>query len=157
MPSIVLWAAVAFALSTSLTTVCIRLAPRLGAVARPRQDRWNRREIPLLGGVAIGVAAPLVASARSDAKVTALLAGSMLIFAVGFVDDLRTIRPQTKLLGQLLAATLLVGLGLRLSLTPSPVLDMVLTLIWIVGLTNAFNLLDNMDGLAAGIAAIAAS
>jgi UDP-GlcNAc:undecaprenyl-phosphate/decaprenyl-phosphate GlcNAc-1-phosphate transferase len=158
-----IWGALAFALSTCLTMLCIPLARRLGAVARPREDRWNRREIPLLGGIAIavGTAAPLTAATLGTAgdpqRVAALLLGAGMVAVVGLVDDLRTIRPQTKLLGQLLAGTLAVGMGLRLSLTASPELDMLLTLLWIVGITNAFNLLDNMDGLAAGIAAIAAA
>ena len=158
-----LWGVVAFALSTSLTVLCIPLARRLGAVARPRQDRWHRKEIPLLGGIAIALATmvPLAAetfgTTGDPQRVVALLVGASMIAVVGLVDDLWNIRPQTKLLGQLLAATVAVGMGLRLSLTASPELDMLLTLLWIVAFTNAFNLLDNMDGLAAGIAAIAAA
>jgi UDP-GlcNAc:undecaprenyl-phosphate GlcNAc-1-phosphate transferase len=157
------WGAVAFVLSTCLSVLCIPLARRVGAVARPREDRWHRGEIPLLGGIAIaiGTMAPLAAAAAGTTgdpqRVVALLLGASMIALVGLVDDLRSIRPQTKLLGQLLAATLAVGMGLRLSLTTSPELDMLLTLLWIVAFTNAFNLLDNMDGLAAGIAAIAAA
>jgi UDP-GlcNAc:undecaprenyl-phosphate GlcNAc-1-phosphate transferase len=156
------WGALACALSACLTLLCMPLARRLGAVARPRNDRWHREEIPLLGGIAIaiGTVAPLAAAtlgAGTDLRrVAALLLGGCLIALVGLVDDLRTLRPQTKLLGQLLAATLAIGLGLRLPLTGTPELDMLLTLLWFVAFSNAFNLLDNMDGLAAGIAAIAA-
>lgn len=156
------WGVIAFALSASLTLLCMPLARRLGAVARPREDRWARKEIPLLGGIAIalGTVLPLAAAtlgAGTDPqRVAALLLGGLLIAVVGLIDDLRTMRPQTKLLGQLLAATLAIGLGLRLPLTGAPELDMLLTLFWFVAFTNAFNLLDNMDGLAAGIAAIAA-
>jgi len=157
------WGAAAFVLSTCLTVLCIPLAHRLGAVARPRQDRWHRKEIPLLGGIAIavGTMVPLVAATLSHGgdpgRIGVLLLGAGLIALVGLVDDLRAIRPQTKLLGQLLAATLVVGFGLRLPLTMSAELDMLLTVVWFVAFTNAFNLLDNMDGLAAGIAAIAAA
>ena len=157
------WGVVAFVLSTSLTLLCMPLARRVGAVARPREDRWARTEIPLLGGIAIaiGTVVPLAAAtlgaAADPERVGALLLGGLLIALVGLVDDLRTLRPQTKLLGQLLAATLAIGLGLRLPLTGAPELDMLLTLLWFVAFTNAFNLLDNMDGLAAGIAAIAAA
>jgi len=158
-----IWGAVAFVLSACLSLLCIPLAHRLGAVARPRQDRWARKEIPLLGGIAIavGTMAPLIAATVSHGgdpeRIGALLLGAGLIAIVGLVDDLRAIRPQTKLIGQLLAATLVVGLGLRLPLTTSAELDMLLTVVWFVAFTNAFNLLDNMDGLAAGIAAIAAA
>lgn len=162
MLSAAAWGLVAFVLSASLTLLCMPLARRVGAVARPREDRWARTEIPLLGGIAIalGTVLPLAAAtfgAGTDPqRVAALLLGGLLIAVVGLVDDLRTMRPQTKLLGQLLAATLAIGLGLRLPLTGAPELDMLLTLFWFVAFTNAFNLLDNMDGLAAGIAAIAA-
>lgn len=156
------WGTVAFALSACLTLLCMPLARRLGAVARPRNDRWHRTEIPLLGGIAIviGTVTPLAAATLGDGgdpqRVAALLLGGCLIALVGLIDDLRTLRPQTKLIGQLLAATLAIGLGLRLPLTGVPELDMLLTLLWFVAFSNAFNLLDNMDGLAAGIAAIAA-
>jgi len=152
-----IWGGVAFLLSTSLTALCIPLARFLGAVARPREDRWHRKEIPLLGGLGIlaGTAVPLLADGPQDGRVVTLVCGAILIAMVGLVDDLWTIKPQTKLLGQLLAALLVVALGLRLSLFERPELDVVATLLWIVALTNAFNLLDNMDGLAAGIAAIA--
>lgn len=162
MLSAALWGAVAFVLSACLTLLCMPLARRVGAVARPREDRWARTEIPLLGGIAIaiGTVVPLAAATfgthADPQRVAALLLGGLLIAVVGLVDDLRGMRPQTKLLGQLLAATLAIGLGLRLPLTGSPELDMLLTLFWFVAFTNAFNLLDNMDGLAAGIAAIAA-
>ena len=162
MLSAAVWGVVAFVLSASLTLLCMPLARRLGAVARPREDRWARKEIPLLGGIAItlGTVLPLsaatVGAGADPQRVGALLLGGLLIAAVGLIDDLRTMRPQTKLLGQLLAATLAIGLGLRLPLTGAPELDMLLTLFWFVAFTNAFNLLDNMDGLAAGIAAIAA-
>ncbi len=152
-----LWGSVAFLLSLALTGLCMPLARRLGAVARPRADRWHRKEIPLLGGLGIAVSTVVVgvAAEPADSKNLILLAGAACIALVGLVDDLRTIKPQTKLLGQLLAATFAVAMGLRLSLTGEPFVDLLLTLFWIVALTNAFNLLDNMDGLAAGIAAIA--
>jgi UDP-GlcNAc:undecaprenyl-phosphate GlcNAc-1-phosphate transferase len=161
--SAAVWGAIAFALSAGLTLLCMPLARLLGAVARPRNDRWHRVEIPLLGGIAIalGTVVPLAAatfgSGSDPQRVAALLLGGCLIALVGLVDDLRTLRPATKLLGQLVAATLAIALGLRLPLTGSYELDMLLTLLWFVAFTNAFNLLDNMDGLAAGIAAIAAA
>jgi UDP-GlcNAc:undecaprenyl-phosphate GlcNAc-1-phosphate transferase len=157
------WGVVAFVLSAVLTLLCMPLARLLGAVARPRNDRWHRVEIPLLGGIAIalGTVVPLAVatfgSGSDPQRVAALLLGGCLIALVGLVDDLRTLRPATKLLGQLVAATLAIGLGLRLPISGSPELDMLLTLFWFVAFTNAFNLLDNMDGLAAGIAAIAAA
>jgi UDP-GlcNAc:undecaprenyl-phosphate GlcNAc-1-phosphate transferase len=75
--------------------------------------------------------------------------------AVGLVDDIRPLRPQVKLVAQIVLAGLLVERDFVLRLTGVPVLDVVLTLVWVVGVTNAFNLLDNMDGLAGGMAVIA--
>ena len=154
-----LWGLCSFALSLTTTLLVMPLARRVGAVARPREDRWHRGEVPLLGGLAIviGTTVPaLVFVGLGDQKLLALLAGGVLIAAVGLVDDLRGMRPQTKLLWQIAAALLVVALGLRLPVTGEVVIDLPLTLLWLLALTNAFNLLDNMDGLAAGIAAIAA-
>jgi len=85
-----------------------------------------------------------------------LILTSLAMAAVGFLDDLRPLRPPVKFVIQLILATVLLGYGFQLRLTQIPLIDMLLTLFWIVGITNAFNLLDNMDGLAAGIAVIAA-
>ncbi len=158
MSSVILATVLAGVVSFALTLVVKRLAPRLGAVAIPVADRWNRRQVPLLGGLAMG-AAVLVAAAAvpiRDVSMLWLLAGSTLLMAVGTVDDLRPLKPQSKLVVQILVAAALAGLGLQLRLTGYAALDVLITLVWIVGITNALNLLDNMDGLAAGIAAISA-
>jgi UDP-GlcNAc:undecaprenyl-phosphate GlcNAc-1-phosphate transferase len=146
-----------FVLSLTLTLVVKRAAPLLGAVARPAADRWHGREVPLLGGVAIAGAVLLgvVLVAPLARDVVILLAGAVGLSVVGLVDDFHPLKPQTKFIAQILVAAMLAGLGLRLGLTGVPVVDLVLTLVWIVGVANAFNLLDNMDGLAAGVAAIA--
>jgi UDP-GlcNAc:undecaprenyl-phosphate GlcNAc-1-phosphate transferase len=83
------------------------------------------------------------------------LAGGSLIFVVGLTDDVMNLKPSTKLIAEIALASLLVFMGGRLNWTEWTVLDMLLTLVWIVGVTNAFNLLDNMDGLCAGVALIA--
>lgn len=146
--------------TTALAVLAMKpLAHRLGAVATPRADRWHRRPIPLLGGIeiALGVLVPATLLHPVDGhRLATLLVGSFGLFLLGLYDDLRPLRPQTKLLGQILAATLVAALGFKLELTPHPVANTVLTMLWIVALTNAFNLLDNMDGLAAGVGAIAA-
>jgi len=147
----------ALALSALLTAGCRRLAPRLGVVAPGRADRWRQDPVPLLGGIGIALAvllaAPLVPDLSWKGGVLVAAAGGLGL--LGLVDDLRSLRPHTKLVGQIVAASCVVAMGVELHLTPSPVLNTVVTLIWIVGLTNAFNLLDNMDGLAAGVAVIA--
>jgi UDP-GlcNAc:undecaprenyl-phosphate/decaprenyl-phosphate GlcNAc-1-phosphate transferase len=152
----VLWAAVALTLSMVLVRLCRAIARRFGYTARPRSDRWHQRPTALLGGVAIALTVlvlhVIVAGPRT---LPVLLTGATLIFLVGLVDDLVSLRPYTKLIAELAIASLFVFFGYRLSWTESLTLDTLLTMVWIVGLTNAFNLLDNMDGLCAGIALIA--
>jgi UDP-GlcNAc:undecaprenyl-phosphate GlcNAc-1-phosphate transferase len=136
---------------------CAPLAHRLGAVARPRGDRWHQRPIPLLGGLAMAIGT-FVAIVPFDpsSPLFVIVVGGAACVAVGLVDDLRPLKPQTKLTAQLLVAAAVVSAGLRLPVTGVVWLDMLLSLLWLVALSNAFNLLDNMDGLAAGVAAIAA-
>ena len=76
------------------------------------------------------------------------------MFATGLVDDVLSLKPATKLIAQIALASSLLFFGYRLNWLQSTTLDSLLTLVWIVGMTNAFNLLDNMDGLCAGIAMI---
>ncbi len=150
-------ALLAFALSLAGTLACERLAPRVGLVTPPRADRWHRRPIPLLGGVAVMAATIgtlLVAGVPARLAPFLLLAAAM--GAVGLLDDLRSLRPQAKLVAQIVLAGGLIHFGFLLRLTAVPLVDVFLTLLWMVGITNAFNLLDNMDGLAAGMATIAA-
>src|SRR5690606_3781838 len=78
------------------------------------------------------------------------------LFAVGMLDDTLNIKPYQKLIGQLIGVLIVISFGLRLPLTGNELVDIAITTVWLVGITNAINLLDNMDGLAAGIAAIAA-
>jgi UDP-GlcNAc:undecaprenyl-phosphate GlcNAc-1-phosphate transferase len=158
LPSVVLFATVAFALGLGLTIGAERLSRRLGVVARPVADRWHRREVPLLGGVAIAMATvlPLAASGHMGSRLAVLVLGALAMSMMGLVDDLRPLKPQAKLLAQIVLAVALLNLGFVLPLTQSQFVNVFLTLFWIVGITNAFNLLDNMDGLATTIALVAA-
>jgi UDP-GlcNAc:undecaprenyl-phosphate GlcNAc-1-phosphate transferase len=148
---------VSLAVALGATLASERLAHRLGVVVAPREDRWHRRPVALLGGVAImlGVLPALAWAGGLRGRLAALTLVSLAMGAVGLVDDLRPLRAPVKLIAQIALAGLLVQLGFVLRLTGVPVADVLLTLIWVVGITNAFNLLDNMDGLAAGMAAIA--
>ncbi len=150
---------VAFGLSVLLTTACRSVALHAGIVSKPAADRWSTNVVPLLGGPAM-VTATALAMGLVDGlplEVWILLAGAVAMSLVGVVDDLRPIGPATKLTAQVVAAAAVTGAGLRFPLTGIAVVDIPITMFWLVGLTNAFNLLDNMDGLAAGIAAIAGS
>jgi UDP-GlcNAc:undecaprenyl-phosphate GlcNAc-1-phosphate transferase len=100
----------------------------------------------------------LVSASQADvSRLWVLLLGGGLIFLVGLVDDVISLKPYSKLIAEIAIASLFVFFGLRLNWSHSLTLDALLTMVWIVGLTNAFNLLDNMDGLCGGIALIAGS
>ena len=148
--------ALAFALSLALVPLARSISIRLGYVARPREDRWHRRPVALFGGAAIALV--LFTCAAIFGLVTSipvLVGAAALMFATGFVDDVVSLKPSTKLVAQIALASVLLFFDYRLNWLESTTLDALLTLFWIVGLTNAFNLIDNMDGLCAGIALIA--
>lgn len=83
------------------------------------------------------------------------MAGATGVFALGLLDDIFGLNPQVKLVGQVIISAMIIAMGIRIEIIPWPVASIPLTIFWMVALTNAFNLLDNMDGLAAGIATIA--
>lgn len=157
-PLLVASFAAALGLSTLLTPIVGWWATRIGAVARPRQDRWHHRPTPLLGGIAIYIATTVavVAFSRYDTRLVGVVLGGSVLFAMGLVDDLKHLRPHTKLIVQILAGCLLIVFGVRVETSNLNAIALPLTVFWVVGLTNAFNLLDNMDGLSAGTATIAA-
>ena len=152
--------------SALLARLSIWMAPRLGLIDRADERKLHQGArsvggLSLFLGFLIG-AAPSVAWSRAA---VGMIVGSVAIAGLGLIDDLRGLGPRTKLLGQLLAAlapTLWGGIwiksialgGLELELGGWGIL---LTLLWLVGITNAINLLDGLDGLAAGCAVIALS
>ncbi|HYU78698.1 MAG TPA: hypothetical protein VEK56_06920 [Vicinamibacterales bacterium] len=151
-----LWAFLpAAALSLVLVPLCRKLAFRFDYVARPRDDRWHKQPTALFGGVAISLSlfAVVIGSGRADDLPT-LLGCAAAMFVVGLVDDMIHLKPSTKLIAQIALASALLFFGHRLNWVESITFDTLLTLFWVVGITNAFNLLDNMDGLCAGIALI---
>jgi len=139
-----------------------RLAARLGAA--PREDRWHERTTPMLGGIGIfaGIVVGFWVAIAADAapvsrELVAILGGCAILFVAGLLDDLFHLGPVLKLAAQAAAAVLVIGTGLTISgLISNNFLAGVVAFIWLVGMTNAFNLLDNMDGLAATLAGIAA-
>ena len=143
----------------ALTPLVRALARRWGIVARPKVDRWHKKPTALLGGIAIAATVTAVDLALLPCTPQALmvLGASVFLFLVGLVDDLLNLKPYQKLIGQVVGAALVVSSGLALPWTGSMPLNTAITIFWLVGITNAVNLLDNMDGLAAGIAAIGAA
>ncbi len=154
----------ALALSLCLTPVVRTFAFRTGRVALPKDTRWHKKETALMGGVAIFVSTMAVwlttaallgwENFGKPYLPVALCASGM--FVLGLIDDLLTMDPQHKLAGQIVLTSILVFLGFRLEWTSYKTIDLFVSILWIVGITNAFNLLDNMDGLSAGVACIAA-
>jgi UDP-GlcNAc:undecaprenyl-phosphate GlcNAc-1-phosphate transferase len=150
--------AAAFVLATILTPLVRAFARRIGMVAVPKTDRWHKKPTAMLGGAAIWLTVVICYFVFIPHTVygTQILLASTFLFFVGLVDDLIHIKPYQKLIGQVLGSAFVVYYGLSLPWTGSILLNMALAIFWLIGITNAINLLDNMDGLASGIAVIAA-
>lgn len=149
--------AIAAVLSAIATPLFSRLARRVGLVVKPRTDRWSKAPTPLLGGAAITLAAVVVLvtflpAARLSATI---VVGLLAAFGLGLLDDFRHITPSSKLVGQAAIASLLFFGGVRVEIIEFEPVAYLVTVLWVVGLMNAVNLIDNMDGLAGGIIAIA--
>ena len=152
----------ALGLSAGLTPLVRKVAIRFGQVAEPREDRWHSKPTAVMGGVAIAISFYLallgllifLPAAGPLAKYVPLLVCAFLVFVLGLVDDMYSLAPQTKLVGQIIIASFLVFFGFKINWFESYTFNTFFSVFWIVGITNAFNLLDNMDGLSAGIAFI---
>lgn len=156
MAEVVSFYVMALAVSLVLTPACRRLAHNCGFVAAPKEDRWHKTPTALFGGIAIAATTlAFGAVIPYDVRLLQLLACGFVIAACGLADDFLSLKASTKLVMQISVASLLVFFGYRLGWTESMVLDAMLTLLWVVGITNGFNLLDNMDGLCAGTTVIA--
>jgi len=156
--------AVGALVSLVLTPVAMRAAVRIGALDRPGAHKSHVEPTPYLGGLAIAlglssavaVGALLRPETAGRAQLLAILAIALGMAIVGLVDDLRGLGVGLRFGGQLAAAVALWAVGVRVEIVPWPLVNLAITLVWIVGITNAMNLLDNMDGLSAMTATIAA-
>jgi UDP-GlcNAc:undecaprenyl-phosphate GlcNAc-1-phosphate transferase len=148
---------VTFALGVLLTLAVRRVARAKEIVAKPRPDRWHKKPTALCGGVAIFLAFQIgcLLFAPDFPGKQLILAGGALLFVMGLLDDLFQIRPHIKLVIQLAAAAVVVYFGRRLPWTSYEAINIAITIFFMVGITNAINLLDNMDGLAGGVTVIA--
>ncbi|OGC00630.1 MAG: hypothetical protein A3G35_06680 [candidate division NC10 bacterium RIFCSPLOWO2_12_FULL_66_18] len=146
----------------SLTPVLIRLACFLEVVDLPAGRKVHTEPTPLLGGVAIYTAfgISILANSILDGQVVAIMVGGTLLVVVGILDDVRGMPAGVRLLGQLLAAGVVMQSGVVLTLFPPSVAgttaNAALTLLWLLGITNAMNFFDGMDGLATGLSIITA-
>ena len=158
---------IALLASYILTPMAIKLAIRVGAMDAPDARKVHREPIPRMGGLAIYVAfvAAVLATAPFSQQVMGLLIGSTVIVAVGILDDLYQLAAKVKLVGQIVAAATLLFFDIRIDWVMNPFsgeliyfewLAIPITIFWIVGLTNTVNLIDGLDGLAAGVSTIAA-
>ncbi|MGH2524416.1 MAG: glycosyltransferase family 4 protein, partial [Anaerolineales bacterium] len=144
-------------LATPLTRI---LARRLGMIDQPGLRKAHRSPIPLLGGLAI-YAALALAFLMFDAQAwlaegVGILGGATLLFLTGLWDDRFGMPARVKLGAQIAAAVLLIAFGVQVRLLGVWWVDWPVTVLWVVGITNAVNLMDNMDGLAAGVSGVAA-
>ena len=149
-------------LSIVLTPMALRYAIRANVLDQPGQHKSHKVAVPYLGGLAIVVtfviAVILMSVLRPPhtgrGELLGVLTIAVLLAAVGLIDDLRQVSPLWRLIAEVSAASIVWSLGNGTAVTTVEAVDLILTVLWFVGVTNAFNLLDNMDGLAAGLAAI---
>ena len=158
----------AFVLSLIFSPVAIKLAPKIGAMDIPKDGRrMHSKPMPRFGGLAIfvGTTASLLIYAGQNEKIVPVIIGGTMIYILGVVDDLKNLDPKVKFAGQFVVAVLMYYMGLRIKFITNYFGDgtlhfgtavcFIVTVLWIVGITNTINLIDGLDGLAAGTAAIA--
>ncbi|NBD26735.1 glycosyltransferase family 4 protein [Paenibacillus glycinis] len=181
MSHVVLYTAafiISLCLALALTPLVIKLAFKVGAIDKPNHRKVHTKIMPRLGGLGIYAAfigayfavQPFIPEGlfRSYDKnlINAMLAGGSIIVLIGALDDRFELSAKVKLLGQIIAACVVVfGFGVKIDLLNIPFgeamqpvaswISIPITILWIVGVTNAINLIDGLDGLAAGVSAIA--
>ncbi|HHW06276.1 MAG TPA: undecaprenyl/decaprenyl-phosphate alpha-N-acetylglucosaminyl 1-phosphate transferase [Clostridia bacterium] len=157
----------AFLLTWLVTPWIKKLAVRWGALDKPNGRKVHRRVMPRMGGVAmyLSFAAVVLATQPLNNLVLGLLVGATWIIILGILDDIKGLSAKVKLVGQIAGAAILVAFGYRVEFITNPFSDgllmlgklaVPLTILWVIGVTNAINLIDGLDGLAAGTSGIAA-
>lgn len=169
---VILALAVAFLVSFAATPMVISLAHKVNAIDVPKDERRvHKKPTPLMGGLAIfyGFIVSVLCFAVLDREVAGILIGSVIIVVVGIIDDITDMRAIVKLLCQIIAAAVVVYSGVRIQHFANPFsmwfgppylvlnywISVAVTIFWIVGICNAVNLLDGLDGLAVGVSSIA--
>lgn len=157
---------IALAVAYFATPQVMDLAIKVGALDAPDERKVHKGMIPRMGGLAIyaGFVLAVLASMYISREIMGLLVGGTVILIVGIIDDLKPLPAKVKLLGQIAAASVLVMFDIRIEWLTNPFGDMLyvdylaipLTILWVVSLTNTVNLIDGLDGLAAGVSTIAA-
>lgn len=168
---VILALAVAFLIAFASTPSVIALANKINAIDVPKDERRvHKKPIPLIGGLAIfyGFVISVLCFAVIERRVMGMLIGALIMVTVGVVDDMRELNAKVKLAFQILAAGVAVYFGIEMEYVANPLAQWIgpqyislglwsipLTMIWIIGITNAVNLIDGLDGLAVGISSIA--
>jgi UDP-GlcNAc:undecaprenyl-phosphate/decaprenyl-phosphate GlcNAc-1-phosphate transferase len=151
-------------LSLVFTPLAIKLAVQRGILDHPREHKAHESPVPYLGGLALVGAfslAVLVAAfvrppVSGRGELVVVLAIGLGLSVIGLLDDLRGLNAWPRILSEVVAGIGLYAVGAGVELFQSDIANAVITVAWVVGIINAFNLLDNMDGLSAGVAAIGA-
>ncbi len=168
---IILALAVGFLIAFASTPTVIVLARKIKALDIPKDERRiHKKPIPLIGGLAIfyGFIVSVLCFATIDRELMGILIGSVIMVTVGVIDDMRDLSAKLKLLFQIIAATIVIYFGVDIQYIANPfsnwfgpvyinlrLWSIPITMIWIIGVTNAVNLIDGLDGLAVGVSSIA--
>ncbi len=168
---IILALAVGFLMSFASTPTVIALANRIKAIDVPKDERRvHKKPIPLIGGLAIfyGFVISVLCFAVIEREILGILIGSVIIVTVGVIDDMRNLNAKVKLLFQIIATAIVIYFGIDIQYVANPfatwfgpmyinlgLWSIPITMIWIIGITNAVNLIDGLDGLAVGVSSIA--
>ncbi|MEA1961831.1 MAG: MraY family glycosyltransferase [Bacillota bacterium] len=157
----------AFVIAYFSMPLVIRFAHRIGAIDQPDPRKVHQNAMPRLGGLAIFTAflISMLFIVKVSGPFTGIILGGIIIFLVGMLDDVFQLSPWVKLIGQCIAAVVAMHFGVMVHFVTNPFdgmlglgyLSLPITFLWIVGITNAINLIDGLDGLAAGVSAIAAA
>ncbi len=159
----------AVVVALAVTPLAIKLAPKIGAMDIPKDDRrMHSKAMPRFGGMAIfaGIVVSLTVYGHHDKEIVSILICCVIIYVVGVIDDLKNMKPMVKLAGQVVCGAALYFQGIRIEFVTNyfgdgnmifgDVACFLVTVLWVVAITNAVNLIDGLDGLAAGISAISA-
>ncbi len=167
MVRLLIAAAVSLVVALIMTPVARKLAPVVGAVDKPDARKVHTKLMPRMGGLGIycGFMAGAIVYGGISVHTIGLLLSTTIVFAVGIIDDIKSIKPTMKLLGQLIAALVFVAFGGYIKYLTNPFggnivyldyLGIPVTILWLVGISNAVNLIDGLDGLAGGVSTISA-
>jgi UDP-GlcNAc:undecaprenyl-phosphate GlcNAc-1-phosphate transferase len=150
------WLVLASAIcSVVLTALFIKIATVKGWVVVPSQNRWSKRTVAQFGGGPLLLTFWLMAlMSPASHQYRVLLLSTVALAFLGLIDDIKGLGPKPKLLAEIVIAACAVSSGIINSITPSLAVNWFLTVLWIVVISNAFNIIDNMDGLAGGVAII---